>query len=132
MVAIPTLRRSPDGACRFPRGGMEEVVARAKRLARPHLCLAVPGRRAPRPERPLLFPIASASIDCVADARRVILFDEFSFRPGGVSAVSVHGCHGGWPRPERPKLQAADPGLMGFILISNSLFFQINKRVRLR
>jgi hypothetical protein len=72
----------------------------------------------------LLFPIASAPIDGVADARQAIRFEEFRFKPGGVSAVSVHGVS--WRVAEGSKLQAADPGLMGFILISNSLFFQIN------
>ncbi|BAF15186.1 protein CANDIDATE G-PROTEIN COUPLED RECEPTOR 7 [Oryza sativa Japonica Group] len=75
----------------------------------------------------LALPVALAEIKTtpiVADSRPVILFEEFGFKPGGVSAVSVRGVS--WRVAEGSKLQAADPGLMGFILISNSLFFQIN------
>ncbi|KAM0904252.1 hypothetical protein ACQ4PT_018133 [Festuca glaucescens] len=61
-------------------------------------------------------PIAS-------DSRPVILFEEFGFKPGGVAEVSVSGVS--WSVPERSQLQAVDPGLMGFMLISNTLFFKI-------
>uniref|UniRef100_J3LZG2 Uncharacterized protein n=1 Tax=Oryza brachyantha TaxID=4533 RepID=J3LZG2_ORYBR len=75
----------------------------------------------------LLLPVARAEVKTtpiVGDARPVILFEEFGFKPGGVAGVSVRGVS--WRVPEGSQLQAADPGLMGFVLISNSLFFQIN------
>ncbi|XP_047063891.1 protein CANDIDATE G-PROTEIN COUPLED RECEPTOR 7-like [Lolium rigidum] len=61
-------------------------------------------------------PIAS-------DSRPVILFEEFGFKPGGVAEVSVSDVS--WSVPEGSQLQAVDPGLMGFMLISNTLFFKI-------
>ncbi|KAL5215927.1 hypothetical protein ABZP36_007328 [Zizania latifolia] len=75
----------------------------------------------------LAVPVARAEIKTtpiVADPRSVILFEEFGFKPRGVAAVSVRGVT--WRVPEGSQLQAADPGLMGFILISNSFFFNIN------
>ncbi|KAF0892984.1 hypothetical protein E2562_021286 [Oryza meyeriana var. granulata] len=75
----------------------------------------------------LALPVARAEIKTtpiVADARPVILFEEFGFKTRGVAAMSVRGVS--WRVPEGSQLQAADPGLMGFILISNSDFFQIN------
>ncbi|VAH49467.1 unnamed protein product [Triticum turgidum subsp. durum] len=59
----------------------------------------------------------------VSDSRPVILFEEFGFKPGGVAQVSVSGVS--WSVPEGSPPQAVDPGLMGFILISNTLFFKI-------
>ena len=58
-----------------------------------------------------------------SDSRPVILFEEFGFNPGGVAEVSVSGVS--WGVPEGSQLQAVDPGLMGFMLISNALFFKI-------
>uniref|UniRef100_A0A0D9W6Z0 Uncharacterized protein n=1 Tax=Leersia perrieri TaxID=77586 RepID=A0A0D9W6Z0_9ORYZ len=75
----------------------------------------------------LALPVARAEIKTtpiVADARPVILFEEFGFKAGGVAAVSVRGVS--WRVPEGSQLQAADPRLMGFVLISNSNFFEIN------
>ncbi|KAL6903532.1 hypothetical protein ACP4OV_004345 [Aristida adscensionis] len=62
-------------------------------------------------------PIAS-------DPRTVILFEEFGFRPRGVASVSVTGA--AWKVPPGSQLRAADPNQMGFILISNNLFFKIS------
>ncbi|KAF7002515.1 hypothetical protein CFC21_018000 [Triticum aestivum] len=59
----------------------------------------------------------------VSDSRPVILFEEFGFKPGGVAQVNVSGVS--WSVPEGSPPQAVDPGLMGFILISNTLFFKI-------
>jgi hypothetical protein len=54
----------------------------------------------------------------------VILFEEFGFRPRGVASVTATGVK--WKVPEGSQMQSADPSLMGFILISNSLFYKIN------
>ncbi|KAL6651015.1 hypothetical protein ACP70R_009940 [Stipagrostis hirtigluma subsp. patula] len=75
----------------------------------------------------VLLPVARAEIKTtpiVSDARSVILFEEFGFQPSGVASVSVTGAS--WKVPEGSNLQAVDPSLMGFILISNNLFFKIN------
>ncbi|XP_062186133.1 protein CANDIDATE G-PROTEIN COUPLED RECEPTOR 7-like [Phragmites australis] len=75
----------------------------------------------------LFLPVARAEIKTTpiaTDPRSVILFEEFGFKPGGHATVSVTGVT--WRVPEGSQLQAADPSLMGFILISNSLFFNIN------
>jgi len=61
----------------------------------------------------------------VSDSRPVILFEEFGFKPGGVAAVSVSGVSWSVPEGSDSLPQAVDPGLMGFILISNTLFYKI-------
>jgi hypothetical protein len=72
-------------------------------------------------------PVARAEIKTtpiVSDSRSVILFEEFGFRPRGVASVTATGVK--WKVPEGSQMQSADPSLMGFILISNSLFYKVN------
>jgi hypothetical protein len=72
-------------------------------------------------------PVARAEIkktSIVSDARSVILFEEFGFRRGGRAAVTATGVS--WKVPEGSQTRSADPTLMGFFLISNSLFYKIN------
>ena len=74
-----------------------------------------------------VLPIARAEIKTtpiVSDSRSVILFEEFGFRRGGHATVSATGIT--WRVPEDSQLQAVDTTLMGFFLISNSLFYKIN------
>jgi len=74
-----------------------------------------------------VLPVARAEIKTtpiVSDSRSVILFEEFGFRRGGRASVSATGVT--WKVPEGSQLQAVDPTLMGFFLISNSLFYKIN------
>jgi hypothetical protein len=74
-----------------------------------------------------VLPIARAEIKTtpiVSDSRSVILFEEFGFRRGGHASVSATGIS--WRVPEGSQLQAVDTTLMGFFLISNSLFYEIN------
>ncbi|KAG2573251.1 protein CANDIDATE G-PROTEIN COUPLED RECEPTOR 7-like [Panicum virgatum] len=74
-----------------------------------------------------VLPAARAEIkttSIVSDSRSVILFEEFGFRRGGRAAVTATGV--GWKVPEGSQMKAADPTLMGFFLISNSLIYQIN------
>ncbi|KQJ83494.1 hypothetical protein BRADI_5g15250v3 [Brachypodium distachyon] len=61
----------------------------------------------------------------VSDSRAVVLFEEFGFKPGGVAEVSVSGVSWSVPEGSSSQLRAVDPRLMGFILISNTLFFKI-------
>ncbi|KAK3144302.1 hypothetical protein QOZ80_4AG0311240 [Eleusine coracana subsp. coracana] len=75
----------------------------------------------------LFVPVARAEIKTtpiVSDSRSVILFEEFGFLPRGVASVTVTGAK--WRVPEGSHLQSVDKTLMGFILISNSLFYKIN------
>ncbi|CAM0903871.1 unnamed protein product [Alopecurus aequalis] len=75
-----------------------------------------------------LIDVARGEIKTTAissDSRPVILFEEFGFKPGGVAEVSVSGVSWSVPEGSQSQLQAVDPGLMGFMLISSTLFFKI-------
>ncbi|CAN6235576.1 unnamed protein product [Urochloa humidicola] len=74
-----------------------------------------------------ILPAARAEIkktSIVSDSRSVILFEEFGFRRGGRASVTATGVS--WKVPEGSQIKSADPTLMGFFLISNSLFYKIN------